>query len=75
MQIHICVSRVYVLNRLDLMGYNQELGLLFSILRNPLLNVLSTLLQSISESSLWLLWSLWSIRTILFSGVKISNLI
>ena len=48
-QRHTRVSYVNILNRLDLMGYDQELGLLFSILRNPLLDVLSTLLQNISE--------------------------
>lgn len=43
------MSCVNILNRLDLMGHDQELGLLFSILRNPLLDVLSTVLQNISE--------------------------
>lgn len=48
-QRHTRVSCVNILNRLDLMGHDQELGLLFSILRNPLLDVLSTVLQNISE--------------------------
>lgn len=56
-------------------GIQSRIRLLFSTFRNPLLDVLSTRLQNISGSSLWLLWSLWSIRTVLFSGVKISSLI